>query len=177
MYIRLIGKFFLIIILACLEISFISGLPGFLNQFNLVIISLVFILAFSELKDILLWSAGVGIIFELYSFLPFGIYLLTIISAAFFIKILITNFFTDKSLYSFLAVTFFSIIYYDFCLALLTYSSHVIFHKEIIYEFNRQFWLNKLYLMITHLSAVFIIFNFLSFVSKKLSPVFLFRKK
>ena len=67
MYIKLISKLFLIIALVCLEISFISGLPGFLNQFNLVIISLVFILAFSELKDVLLWSAGFGMIFELYS--------------------------------------------------------------------------------------------------------------
>jgi len=177
MYLKLISKILLIIILACLQIAFISGLPGFLSQVNLIIIALVFILAFGEVNDILIWSLGLGIIFELYSFLPFGVYLLGIITAAFFIKILMTNFFTDRSLYSFLAITFFSIIYYDVCLALLSFLYHLIFHEAIIYPLNPQFWLNKLYLILVDLAAVFIVFNFINFVSKRLRPVFLFRKK
>ena len=78
-YGKIIINLILILILFILQFSFISGLDGILSKINLVIIILIFILVLFGLKYALIWSVCLGILFEFFSFFPFGFYLFSLL--------------------------------------------------------------------------------------------------
>ncbi len=113
-YIKIFFNALFIIILVVFQISFIDGLPTYFNNLNLPLVTLIFILVLGGLNPAFWWSLGIGFMFDIFSFMPFGLfticYFLTIILTHF----LLINFFTNRSLYSFLTLTFFATVSYEF---------------------------------------------------------------
>ncbi len=177
MYSKIIVNILLIISLYIVQVSFISGLPSFFRHLNLVIVVLIFILGLTNLKLAFWWSIGVGILFDVYSFIPFGVYLISFSSVILLANFLLTNFFTNRSLYSFLALTFFAYFGYKFFTYFLYYFSHFFTRQDFILNIGKNFWLSELSQLIINLFIVAIVFYLLGFVSNRLKPVFLIRHK
>lgn len=174
MYLRIFLNLILIYILSVWQISFIAALPFGISHFNLILVILIFILILGGFKLSLWWAIGAGFLLDVYSFLPFGIYLISLFSMVLLTDFLLANFFTDRSLYSFLALTFFSTLFYSFLFYLLTYIFSFPEIKISVFG-GKEFWLVLGFQLFFNLLSVFLLFYIFSFASKRLKPVFLER--
>jgi hypothetical protein len=177
MYGKIFANIILIIGLAAIQLSFISGLPPVLSSLNIIIVSAVWWLNLSGLKTAMWRLAGIGYILDLYSFAPAGVYLISLLAVALLTHWLLNNFFTDRSLYAFVALTFFATVAYEATWRLFGALAFFIARHPQIWEFGRDFWLDKAYLAGLNLAAVIAAFYFYGFISKRLKPVFLSKSK
>ncbi|MFH1822665.1 MAG: hypothetical protein ABH830_03110 [Patescibacteria group bacterium] len=177
MYAKFFINLFFLIILIIIQLAFINGLPGWFNKLNLVLIILIYILSFKDLKIAIFWTIGAGFLLDAYSFLPFGFYVISLFLSILLADFLLINFFTNRSLYSFLAITFFSLILYEIILNLLIIIWQFFISKVAFFLFLKEFWLNLSIRLLINLIFVFILFYLINFVSLKLKPVFLIKAK
>ena len=177
MYGKVILSIILIILIFLFQISFINGLPFYLFNFNFVVVLLILILGIINFKTSLYWTLGFGILFEVYSFLPTGAYLLSLIITIFLTNFLLNNFFTNRSLYSFLALTTLATIIYEFLIVSIGNIFSYIFYKDFIIKITNNFWENEISKLIINIIGVFFLYYVSSLISKKLRPVFLIRNR
>ncbi|MBI2459427.1 MAG: hypothetical protein HYV53_02650 [Parcubacteria group bacterium] len=172
MIVKIITNIILIIVLAVVQISLISALPGLAGNLNLVLVALIFILGFSSLDFAAWWTIGLGFLLEIFSFLPFGAYLISLSLTLMIANFLLNYFFTNRSLYSFLALT---------GLATVIYELIINFFVLIFMEINLpaaltagNFWFSKLEQIGLNLLLAVIIYYIIHFLGRNLRPVFLF---
>jgi len=170
---KIITNIILIISLGVVQISLVSGLPGMANNLNLALVVLIFILGFSSFDFAAWWTVGLGFLLEIFSFLPFGIYLFSLSFTIVIANWLLNYSFTNRSLYSFLALT---------GLATVIYELIINFFVLIFIEINSSasmaasnFWFSILEQIGLNLLLTFIIYYIIYFLGKNLKPVFLIK--
>jgi len=175
MYWRILTNIIFIIFLSIIQISFVSALPGWLNNINLIIIFLVFVLSLKGFVYGIWWAIGTGMVLEVYSFLPVGVYLFSLVFAILIANFLLVNFFTNRSLYSYLALSFSAIFSYEFILYILNYFLSYFLNYDFVLNLNKNFFADKLSLLIVNGLMTVIVFNIFNFISKNFQPVFLIK--
>lgn len=171
---KIITNIILIISLAVAQISLVSGLPGLAGNLNLVLVVLIFILGFFSFDFAAWWAVGSGFLLEVFSFLPFGVYLLSLSFTLMIASFLLNHFFTNRSLYSFLALT---------GLVTVIYGLIINFLVLIFIQFNSSaaaaagnFWSFRPGQIGFNLLSAFIIYYIIHFLGRNLKPVFLIKK-
>ncbi|OGF26123.1 rod shape-determining protein MreD [Candidatus Falkowbacteria bacterium RIFOXYB2_FULL_47_14] len=176
MYGKITLNAILIILLSVSQISFVSGLPGWFADINLPIMVLVFMLALSGFRLALFWSFGMGLLLDIYSFLPFGIYMAVFPSIAILINFFLIHFFTNRSLYSFLALAALALLLHEILVYSLSYAVYFVNRQDLNVYFDGKFWSDQAGVFIMNLGAVFILFYLFTLAGKNLKPVFLIRR-
>lgn len=168
---KIISNILLILALGALQIAFLSGLPGWFNNLNLALVVLIFILGFLGLNFSLWWSLGIGLMLEIFSFSPFGAYLLGLSLTIVIANFLLNYFFTNRSLYSFLALTALATLVYELIINFI----FLIFSQADRYFFlaSGNFWVLILEKISLNLLFAFFIYYLIYFLSRNLRPVFL----
>ncbi len=176
MYFRIITNLIFIVFLAAIQITFVGNLPFYFNNINLLIIVLVFVLVLGGLRLALTWAVGLGILFDFYYFLPFGSFVINLFLTSLLTYFLLRNFFTNRSLYSFLALGFFANISYNIILFLIIYLNSFLTKTSSSLSFNIN--LLKLELMQIILNSLVIIMGFylINFITYRWRPVFLLKE-
>lgn len=171
MIVKIITNIIFIVSLGVVQISLVSGLSGIAGNLNLALVFLIFILGFSGFDFTAWWTVGIGFLFEIFSFLPFGTYLFSLSLTIVIVNFLLNYSFTNRSLYSFLVLT---------GLATIIYELAINFFVLIFVEINSfasvmagNFWLSMLEKIGLNLLFTFIIYYIIYFLSKNLKPVFL----
>jgi hypothetical protein len=172
-YSKILTHIFLIVLTIILQIAFISGLPFWLKNLNFIIVVLVMILGFSGLKTALWWTVSLGFLIEIYSFMPFGINLIALLATILAVNFLLINFFTDRSLYALLALTFFASVVFKICIIIFDFIYNYLTKADITIYFNGSFFFNFISGLFLNFLAVIFIFYFLSYLSNRFRPVFL----
>jgi len=175
MYGKIIFNILIILILAILQVSFFNSLPGWFSGFNASIVVLIFILGLGNFNLAFWWSMGFGVFFDIYSFLPFGFYLFSLVGMIVVSNFLLVNFLTNRSLYSFLVLTVFGFSVYKIILYTLNYSLKFFGNDNFNLFLNNGFWINDFKSLFVDLVAVFFLFYLVNFMSNKLKPVFLIK--
>lgn len=171
---KIITNIILIIGLVAAQIFLISSLPSLAGDLNLVLVVLIFILGFLNFNFAVWWSLGIGFLLEIFSFQPFGAYLfslsLTIIIANFFLN----YFFTNRSLYSFLALTGLATMIFEFIFSFLgSIFSQV---SSFAWITAGDFWFFLFKQAGLNLLSAFIIYYIIHILGRNLKPVFLLKK-
>lgn len=177
MYGKIIFNIFFIVFLVAVQLSFISGLPSGLNNLNLVLVALIFILAVSGLKFSVWWAIAAGLFMDMLSFLPFGTYLLSLVVIAFLIDFSLHGLFTNRSLYTFMALTALATFSYSVLIKLASYIMHFLSGSEFYLILNKAFWINELNQLVLNIVLTAVVFYFFNLLTVKLKPVFLIRTK
>lgn len=162
--------------LAAVQISFLSVLPPPLSSFNLALVVLLFIFTLSDSSQSLFWLLSIGILFDLFSFAPFGINLLTFVLTFALLHFSLRGLITDRSLYSFLALAAIATV----SLAASSEIIRLFFYKFIglDYVFNFRFFYGALAKALAlNLAATVVGHIILNFISHRFKPVFLPGKK
>ncbi len=176
MFWKIIKKIILLILALLavfLQFSFIPSLPPFFQAINLPLAALLVALIFLGLKEALVAALIFGFFLDSWHFSPFGIYLLTFLAIIIFAQIILTHWLTDRSLYSFAALTFFSSLVFSLVWNLLNFffswnndSGHFFLFS---WGFLKQTSFSVFWLVLIG-GLCFII---LSLTSNRLKPVFL----
>lgn len=177
MYKKYLLHFFIIIFIFTVETAFISGLPLYLSNLNLLLVALIFVLGLGDLEIAVLYSLCLGILVDIFSFSFFGVHtaslILTILSANFFL----VKFFTDRSLYTFLALVGLATVIYEFFINGLDFIISVLSNHERMAIWNSAFLKAEFYQIAYNLAASFLVFCLVHYISNSLKPVFLLKKK
>ena len=177
MYLKILGQIIFFSLIAFIQIGFVSATPAWFSEFNLVLLVLVFFLGFNKLETVLFWGIGMGIIYDLYAFSPFGAYTISMVITIFLAYFLLVNFLTNRSLYSFLVLTSFTVFCFEFFSYIIINISSFVFNQEFLFVFNKSFFLYKMYGLFLNLFLMSIFLYLFNFFSSKFKPVFLKKKK
>ena len=177
MYLKILSQIIFFSLIALFQIGFVGALPVWFSEINLILLILVFLLGFNRLKTVLFWGAGIGLIYDLYTFVPFGAYTMSLLITIFLAYFLMANFLTNRSFYSFLVLTSFTVFCFEFFSYVVINISSLIFNQEFLFVFNKAFFLYKLYGLFLNLFLMAIFLYLFNFFSPKFKPVFLRKKK
>lgn len=177
MYGRIIINLIIVVGLSIMQLSLIKALPGWLSFINLIIISLIFRLSLTNLKNAIIWAIGFGALIDLYTFFPFGFFLLNYVVIVILTYFLLNNFFTNRSLYSYLTLTLFALVSHTIIKYCLYIINNFFIGNKFFYGIYETFWLNEIKGIIVNLVLVLIIFNIVNIISQKFKPVLLIKAK
>ncbi len=122
------------------------------------------------------WAIGLGFILDNFSFSIFGIHIISLILFAIIANFLLVHFFTNRSLYSYLALISLSTIIYEIFITAAYYTiSRLSGLNQFI--FTAYFFTGKIYELILNLLITVVLFYLLNYMSKKLKPVFLLKPR
>lgn len=172
-----IFKIFLILLIALLAVflqfSFVSTLPTFFRAINLPLAFLLILLVFFSSYEALVSAFFFGFILDSWHFSPFGTYLLSFLAIILFAQIILNNWLTNRSLYSFLALTVISSFAYNIIWSLFNLLLSFGGEDERFFLFSWDFIKNSLFSAFWLVLICGITFIVLSQVSHRLKPVFL----
>lgn len=135
-YLKLLILSFIFFIL---QISVANSLDGLFSGLNFVLLFLVYVFIFYDLKTALIVGFISGFFLDVFSFYFFGLYSLSIIITIFIANFFLLNFFTNRSIYSLLALALF------FCFFYYLISSFLIYIN--CWGQDGCFWLNSIFLL------------------------------
>lgn len=176
-YFKIFFSCLAIIFLTAFQLGTVTAWPYPLNNIDLVIITLVFLLLILNWRVATLWALGAGLILDFYFFPWVGVNLVSLIITVLAGNFLLNHFFTNRSLYSFFAITtaafllrLVSFYFGTFLVAFLT-------QTEMGVVFNRYFFLGKFYGLVISWIIVWFLFFCLTFISRRFKPFFLTARK
>ena len=176
-YLNILFSVVAIIAIIIAQLAFINGLPLHLANLNIVLIIIILLISLGSLEKTLWWAIGLGLLFDFFSFEPFGLYLSSLFITVLFMRLLLNNFVTNRSLYSFLTLTFFGTLCFEFCVYAISYASRFFSRQDFILELTAGFWQQEAANIFVNLAAMVIIFYLVNFLSRRFRPVFLVRRK
>ena len=160
-------------LLFILQFGLISALPGFWRNLNLIVVVLVFILVLKGFRIALWWLLGLAVLLDIYSFLPFGINILSYLWMIIFTNLVLVKLITNRSLYSFVVLIFFALVNLKFIAIIFIFAINFFTNSTGGQIFNLEILINLLFSLGTTILAAVIIYYLLNLVSRKLKPVFL----
>lgn len=159
------------LLLANLQFSFISSLPGAFSQINLGLMFLMFILFFFGIKTAIVFIFIFGFLIDSFSFQFFGFYFVSLAGAALISYLILENWLTNKSLYSFWALFLIATISYNLLATVMVFIASNF--QGVPGLFSLAFWRNVFYQSVWNILAGALFFNFLASLAKKFKPSFL----
>jgi hypothetical protein len=172
---KIMGQILGMIILLGIQLGFLKGLPDTFH-FDLIIVSIVFILVLLGFKAALWTSLGIGFILDVYSFLPFGLYMVSLLGTLMIMEFLLHNFFTNRSLYTFLALTFFGTISQMAVFFICGFSMRLLKYDIMFKVITLDFLWIEIFHTVANLIAAAMIFYMINLITNNLKPVFLIKK-
>jgi len=162
----------LILALVFFQLGLVNTLPYGFNRINLILLTLVILLFFFNSRTTLGIMIAAGFLLDVFSFNFFGIYMLTLAATVLLADFLLVNFFTNRSTYSFLALTFLATLFYNFCLYFLIYLTRFL-EDRVFFMFVGSFWLGLLIELGWSLGVILLFFAVMNLTTNRLRPVFL----
>jgi hypothetical protein len=176
MYLKIAFNLLTIIFLVMIQFGFVSALPGVFCDINLLLIALVFVLFLFGTEIASGWTISLGFLKDAFSYLPFGLFILSFALSFFLAYFLLNNFFTNRSLYSFLALCASTIVGYKLVLYLLSLTFRFFGMTDLNLSIGKAFWLNEGVSLFLNLALATVIFYLINFLSKRLKPAFLLKR-
>lgn len=177
LYRQILINLILIMSLVMLQLAFVGELPGMLSDLNLVIVTLLFVLVLSGLRHSIVWAITAGYLLDVLTFQSFGLYLVTLTLTILVAYFLLNSFFTDRSMYSLIVLTFLTTLINEIFWLLIVNLLKLIGLESSISFFNLDFLSNLIAQLVLNVIACVLIFQTVNFISHKLKPVFLIRSK
>ena len=174
-FLRIFLHSIFILLLTVFQISFIQVLPGWFHELQLFLVVLIFVLSLYGWKFALFWGGVIGGVMDIYSFSFFGLHLLSLTAATLFIYLLSYNFFTNRSLYSFLALTVFATLFYEFFLRIIYYIEQTFYGDAPLFLLQEYFWSMLGKEILVNMAAMLLLFYIFNYVSNRFRPVFIER--
>jgi len=160
-----------IVLLAALQITLNQGFNLFLSGFNLVLILIVVLINLTSPKNVILSALLGGFILDVYSSLPFGIFMFSLLGAAFLVEILFMNFLTNRSFYALIIMGLLAVVIYNlFFIGLNSFFYFLGWSNSFV---SLSFIKNFIWQLVDMALVLSLSFSLINYLSKKFKPVFL----
>lgn len=167
MYLKIVGYFFLIVLVSLLEVGFFSHLPFGLFRLHILPLAIIFAYLLGNLRLAGWWALGGGVFLELFSFEGFGWHIMALCVVTALVWFLFEKVTTNRSLYSIAFVSAASALIYD-----LIFLGQAIVQGDVVPSFLNGLLGECLGLFYTVILAL-AIFYISNAVSRRLHPAFL----
>lgn len=168
---RISAFIFFASLIAVIQASLISAWPSFFGQLNLVLIVLIFILFFFG-SEAALWLVAIfGFWLGLIYFQFFAFFLIIFLITVLVSQVLLKNWLTNRSLYSFFALILIATVVFNFLAALFFY--FFVATPGYFWLGSGDFWLALLYQSAWSLIAALLLYHLATALTKRLQPFFL----
>jgi cell shape-determining protein MreD len=174
-YAQFIGYILAALLLVLLQAGFISGLPDGIRGVDLIMIFLLVVLVVTNLRTVFLLTVLCGYFMDVFSFQPFGIYLISYSLTTLFGHFLLVSFFTNRSQYSFLALVGISTVFYGLFLRISDMIFSVSLGEPLHYAMSVHDSLSLALRLSLNLLVALLSFQLVNFASHRLKPVFIFK--
>lgn len=164
-------------LLFVIQYSFVSILPIPFSNLNLYIISLVFVLVLEGRGRAFFWAIVFGFLSGSFAFTSINVNLLIFPVLVLLADFLLINFFTNRSLYSYLIMSTSSILFYDVFFAFTSDLFYGGFSFDIFKFMAIYFSKEYLWVLSINIILVVIVFYIFNFVGQKFKPAFLVEQK
>ncbi|MEK7167510.1 MAG: hypothetical protein AAB791_00730 [Patescibacteria group bacterium] len=161
---------FLIIILS-LQIALFGPEARLPFQFNLIMVILIFLVLLANLKTVLAFTVLSGTVLDIYSGLPFGIFLFCFFLVFLVLYFLFTNFFTNRSFYTLISLGLIGILSYHIFFFLI--SGFLYLAGGSNFSFSGSYWLLVLSQTVSTSTLISLMFWIINRSSKRFKPIFL----
>lgn len=165
--------FILIALVLIFQITFLGNFNLFFKNFNLMLAILVLLIGLTDFKTVLVYLVWFAVLMDIYSSLPFGIFLMTFFLVAIILEILFLNFFTNRSFYSLIIMGIIAVIIYNIFFLLISGFSYLIGASEFFMA--DRLWLNMLYQLMNIIIILSFAFWLINKISRRFKPTFLKR--
>lgn len=160
-----------IIFIVSFQVSFLGNINKFLANFNIVLAVLVVLVSLVDYRNVLFFSLVSGFLMDVYSGLPFGIFMGSFFLMSVVLEILFLNFFTNHSYYSLISMGLISIIIYNIIFVAIRWMIYIIGAADFLV--GTGFWLDFLYQIISIFLIITFLFWLINTLSKMFKPTFL----
>jgi rod shape-determining protein MreD len=164
-----------VISLFVLQYSFVSALPGILNNLNLLLVVIVYLTVFFGKNNALLAGILWGVLLDSYAVFPYGMNMLSFFSVIIISNYLLNRFLTNLSVYSFSALTITATVFNFIIINILASLYELFFSVDLIF-LGRAYFSAIFYAMILNAILSYGLFYFTNFISQRFKPVFLSNK-
>lgn len=168
MYTKIISHLILIIIIALIDIAFMSRLPLGLHRVHLFPVMLLFVFLLGNIRYSAWWVIGGSYFLELFSFGVYGLHFLGLSLALGAIYILFEQVMTNRSLYSIAVVSGVSVFLYNSSLFLEMYIGNQ--QRSISWP---AFFTEQGVTIVYSIAIATVLFYLINAATKRLRPVFL----
>ena len=179
MYYKIFTRLPLLIILALVQIAFLSVLPFPLSYMKISLLLVVFTLILSGFETAVWVSVGFGFLLDIFSPFHFGYNTFTLACVTLVLNLMLTRYFTNRSLYTFLSLTAIAVILSEFARFLLFLPENISrnFLESAVSSLPAAAKFQA-YVIAIHIGFAGVAFYALNFLSNRFKPVFIsFGKK
>jgi cell shape-determining protein MreD len=164
MYSKIIINLILVLLISSLRISSLPNLFGVLQNLNIVLVYLIFVLILDGLPVALWLAVSIGLVLDIFSFNFFGLNIIALALSLIFTNLLLIHFFTNRALLSFTVLIISLTVLYEFFLSFFGNRGGGASGYYFLKNQAEEIFLNLL--------LVFILFYIFNFLSRKFQPVF-----
>ncbi|MCX6798313.1 MAG: hypothetical protein NTX66_03845 [Candidatus Falkowbacteria bacterium] len=151
-----------------LQLAFINTLPGVWGRFNPLLLTAVFVLFFFDLESALIFALALGLWLDIFSFVPFGFNISLLILTVLALHLLLTNWLTNRSFYSFAALALAAVLINNVLSALIVLLASALGPDKAIFWFTSlDFWRRLAWQLLGNLVLSLLFFNLMSLVGRK----------
>lgn len=156
------------------QLSFVFPLASSISHFNLVLLLVISVLFFLNLRWAVISAVSAGIFIDLLSFNFFALHSIALLLTLFLADRLLSSWLTNRSLYSLISLVAITNLIYSLLRSSLLYLTA--FNQEDFFILQADFWLGLAYQILWGGVVAFILFIVLAVLMRRFRPVFLDNK-
>jgi len=153
------------------QMAFFGSLGRFWAAFNPLLAILVLMVTITDFKKAIFFALACGLILDIFSSLPFGLYLAVFFATVLVLEILFLNFFTSREFYPLMIMGALAVVFYNLFFLLILGALYLLGATEAMVAVS--YWQNFLYQLISTTIFLLVIFSVSYRISKVFKPIFL----
>lgn len=175
MLIKALKNIFLFFLIAIIQIAILPNLPGVANKLNFVLVFIIFVAVVYQFYNSVVFAVFLGLIMDLYSGLPFGAMMLSLMVTLYVVYIVFTKLLTNKSFYTLIALTSLGTLVYSLILYGYLYINYFVQTKDmvLIKHLTVVSVQNFTWQLLLNVIAIIVLFLFFHMGSRRFKAVFI----
>ena len=171
MWYKILLSIMVIVLVAIVQITILGSFSAYWSSFNLLLALLVIWLFLIDFNRLIYFTIISGLILDLYSSLPFGIFMISIFLAIAISYFLLSNFFTNRSFYSVIFVGLSAILSFNMVFLISSSITYLLGISD--FYIDKGYWLRLVYQIINISIVLVSLFFVINLFSRKFKPNFI----
>lgn len=161
----------IVFLMVSMQIALVSTWGAYWGSFNLTLSLLVFLLFMMDFNWVMFLAVLSGFIFDIYSSLPFGVFMVSMLGVSIVLKIILTNLFTNRSFYSVISLGIVGVVLFN--LIFLAVGGIVYLLGWSNFYIDSSYLVRLLYQVINAMIVLSVLFFLANSFSRKFKPNFI----
>jgi len=160
----------ILIICILLQVSFISALPAYINAIFLPLIMVIFFTVVISYERALVLALIGGLLLDIYSINIFGVATVSLVATTILTNFLFSHLFTNRSVYSLVALGTIGVIFYNASIVALPYVINAIRSSEYQQNLGLSIFSSLGWDLGLNLASLVLLYFLFSIISPRLKP-------